>query len=60
MDMPGVAELAAGYERITVTYAARPAGAELTYATTEPELVDAVHAWFDRQISDHGDHAEAG
>jgi hypothetical protein len=60
MDMPGVNELAAGYERVTVAYSERPTGAELTYATTDPELVDAVHAWFDRQVSDHGDHAEAG
>jgi hypothetical protein len=59
-DMPGVAELAAGYDRITVTYADHPAGAELTYATDEPELVEAVHAWFERQVMDHGEHAHAG
>jgi hypothetical protein len=58
-DMPGVAELAAGYDRITVTYAERPAGAELTYTTDEPELVEAVHAWFERQVMDHGEHAHA-
>ncbi len=60
MDMPGVAELSAGYRRIDVSYSEVPAGAQLTYVTSESELVDAVHAWFDRQIMDHGDHAEAG
>jgi hypothetical protein len=60
MDMPGVDELSAGYERITVSYSEVPAGAELTYTTSEPELVDAIHAWFDRQVMDHGDNAETG
>jgi hypothetical protein len=60
MDMPGVAELSAGYERITVSYSDVPGGAQLTYTTSEPELVNAIHAWFDRQVMDHGDDAEAG
>ena len=59
MDTPGVAELSAGYVDITVTYAELPDGARLTYTTGKPELVDAIHAWFDRQIMDHGDHARA-
>jgi hypothetical protein len=59
-DMPGVAELSAGYEDVTVTYADLPAGAELTYTTDSPELIEAIHAWFARQLMDHGAHAEAG
>lgn len=59
-DMPGVAELTTGYTDIDVTYAETPDGAQLTYTTTRPELVDAIHAWFDRQLGDHGDDAEAG
>jgi hypothetical protein len=60
MDMPGVSELAAGYQRITVTYRDEPAGARLTYETSDPALIDAIHRWFDRQVMDHGDHARAG
>jgi hypothetical protein len=60
MDMPGVAELSDGYARITVTYTERPDGAELAYTTDDPELVDAIHAWFDRQVMDHGDDASGG
>jgi len=60
MDMPGVAELSAGYERISVHYADVTAGAELRYRTSDADLVDAIHAWFDRQVMDHGDDAEAG
>lgn len=59
-DMPGVAELEAGYDRVTVTYADHPAGAVLTYRTGDPELVAAVHSWFDRQLMDHGEHAHGG
>ena len=60
MDMPGVAELRAGFRDITVAYAENPAGAELRYTSADRELVDAIHAWFDRQVMDHGSHAEAG
>jgi hypothetical protein len=60
MDMPGVSELAAGYDRIEVTYHEEPAGARLTYETSDPALIDAIHRWFDRQLQDHGDHAQPG
>ncbi|MER5210337.1 aspartate carbamoyltransferase [Streptomyces sp. NPDC002838] len=59
-SMPGLAELEDGYERIEVRYRERPDGATLTYDTEEPVLVDALHDWFEAQLSDHGDHAEAG
>lgn len=59
-DMPGVAELAAGYADITVTYRQQPDGARLIYITEDPDLVAAVHSWFDRQVMDHGSDAEAG
>jgi hypothetical protein len=59
-DMDGVAELRAGYADIRVEYADRPDGAQLTYTSDDPELIDAIHAWFDRQVMDHGAHARAG
>jgi hypothetical protein len=59
-DMPGIDALAAGYEDIEVIYADVPGGAQLRYVTSEAVLVDAIHAWFDRQLSDHGPHAEPG
>ncbi|WP_151476075.1 aspartate carbamoyltransferase [Streptomyces albicerus] len=58
-SMPGLAELEDGHERIEVRYRERPDGATLTYDTEEPALVDALHDWFEAQLSDHGDHAEA-
>lgn len=59
-DMDGVAELRQGYADITVDYVDRPNGARLIYRTNRAELVDAMHAWFDRQVMDHGSHAGAG
>jgi hypothetical protein len=58
-QMPGVEKLAQAADRITVTYAELSDGATLTYDTTDRELVAALHAWFDAQVSDHGRHAEA-
>lgn len=58
--MPGLTELQNGYERIEVRYREQPDGATLTYTTEEPALVDALHDWFESQLSDHGDHAETG
>lgn len=54
MDMPGLKELEAGAARVNVTYADLPDGAQITYASTEPALISALHSWFDRQVADHG------
>jgi hypothetical protein len=59
-DMPGLAAFQAGADRITVTYEDLPAGGQLTYTTGDAALVEALHAWFDAQVSDHGSHAEHG
>jgi hypothetical protein len=56
-DMDGLAELRSGYPDITITYDDIPGGARLTYATERSQLIRAIHAWFDRQVMDHGDHA---
>jgi hypothetical protein len=53
MDMPGVNELKQGAARVTVVSAQTPDGAQITYTSTEPTLISALHAWFDRQASDH-------
>ncbi|MEM8531164.1 MAG: aspartate carbamoyltransferase [Chloroflexota bacterium] len=55
--MPGLADLEAGAERITVDYAELPDGAQIRYTTADPALIDAIHDWFAAQVSDHGHHA---
>ncbi|MFF3444657.1 hypothetical protein [Streptosporangium sp. NPDC002721] len=59
-DMPGLRELEQGHRHIDIRHTPTPAGAQLTYTTSDPSLVKALHAWFDAQVSDHGRHAEHG
>ena len=59
-EMPGLRELEAGHTRIDIRYAQAPAGAQITYTTSDPALLKALHAWFDAQVTDHGQHAEHG
>ena len=56
--MPGVPEIRAGVARIEITYSHIASGARLRFRTNKPELVGAIHRWFDAQVSDHGAHAE--
>lgn len=56
-DMPGLAALRAGAERIDVQYTPLPYGAQLRYSTDDPALVRAIHEWFMAQRADHGHHA---
>jgi hypothetical protein len=56
-DMPGLAELKAGFAQIDIRYTALPNGGEIRYTTTGPALVTALHQWFMAQVSDHGRHA---
>lgn len=53
MDMAGVKDLEQGAARVTVVYAEISDGAQITYTSTEAGLVTALHAWFDRQSTDH-------
>jgi hypothetical protein len=56
--MPGLAELRqAKPDALTVTYRDLDNGAEVTYVGTTPAIQDAIHRWFDAQLSDHGHDA---
>ncbi len=55
--MPGLAVLKDRYTEIDVQLLVGHAGSRLTYTTSEPELVQAIHDWFTAQTSDHGEHA---
>jgi hypothetical protein len=56
-EMPGLTELEAGHRSITIRYEDVPDGGRIRYATEQPDLVRAIHAWFEAQVSDHGEHA---
>jgi hypothetical protein len=60
-DMPGLAQLkSAKPGEISIAYADVKEGAELTFRTANPKLVEALHAWIDAQLSDHGADAMEG
>jgi hypothetical protein len=59
-DMPGLRDLEQGHTRIDIRYLETLAGAQITYTTSDPSLVKALHSWFDAQVTDHGQHAEHG
>ena len=55
--MPGLAQLkkAEMYD-IKYEYKALPNGAQIHYLTEYPQYVQALHEWFDAQMSEHGSH----
>ncbi len=60
-DMPGLAELrTANPGQIKVEYTVLPDGAQINYATNRPNLLKALHHWFDAQLDDHARHAVPG
>ncbi|MFE3448657.1 hypothetical protein ACFXJ8_06930 [Nonomuraea sp. NPDC059194] len=59
-EMPGLRGLEQGHTRIDIRYAEAPTGAQITYTSSDPALIKALHAWFDAQVTDHGQHAEHG
>ena len=61
-DMAGLNTLedAAAAGSLRVNYTDLPDGAELTFAVEDDTVLAALHAWFDAQVSDHGDHATEG
>jgi hypothetical protein len=59
-EMPGLAVLRADYGQIEVVYTLLSDGAQIEYKAETPELITAIHVWFDAQLSDHGTHATDG
>jgi hypothetical protein len=59
-DMPGMAEMkAAKPDELTVGYRELDDGAELDYVSHSPDMIAAIHRWFDAQVADHGQDAVA-
>lgn len=60
-DMPGLNALRNAMPgKLEVRYEVLDRGAQITYSTNEPDLVAAIHQWFDAQLSDHARHAVPG
>jgi hypothetical protein len=59
VTMPGLNELQLGAQRVKVSYSDLSDGAEITFKTTDPHLLTAIHRWFGAQLSEHGADAKA-
>ena len=57
--MPGLKDLQLGARRVKVSYSDLSDGAEITFQTTDPHLLTAIHRWFGAQLSEHGADAKA-
>ncbi|MDD1618833.1 MAG: aspartate carbamoyltransferase [Methylococcaceae bacterium] len=56
--MPGLAQLKkAETDDIKYEFKALPNGAQIHYSTEYPQYVQALHEWFDAQMSEHGNEA---
>jgi hypothetical protein len=60
MDMPGLGVLESSVGSLTVSYRDVAAGGEITFQSTDPQVVQALHDWFAAQLSDHGPDARTG
>jgi hypothetical protein len=53
-DMPGLAELEKAQPgQLRIEYEQLPKGAQIEYSSDNPALIDAIHRYFDAQLSDH-------
>lgn len=60
-EMPGLKALKnAKPGLIVIQYQNLGNGAEISYSTKTPLLINALHQWFDAQLSDHAKHAKKG
>jgi len=53
-DMPGLQVLERSGRDLTVSYRDLPDGAEITYKSTDPKILEGIHQWFAAQLHDHG------
>jgi len=59
-DMAGMHQLMMAGDRLTVAYSEIDGGGEIRYEGADPEVVEAIHAWVEAQLSHHGEHARKG
>ena len=57
-NMPGLKDLQFGARRVKVSYSDLSDGAQITFQTSDPHLLTAIHRWFGAQLSEHGADAK--
>jgi hypothetical protein len=56
-EMPGLDVLRVRHSSVEVSYADISGGGTITYRSQDRASIEAIHAWFQAQRSDHGAHA---
>lgn len=56
-DMPGLGVLRDRYSSVEVSYTEIANGGSIAYRSEDRASIEAIHAWFQAQRSDHGAHA---
>jgi hypothetical protein len=56
-NMAGLHQLMMGHDKMTIEYTDIDSGGQVLYRSNDPAMVEAIHLWFDAQLSDHGNHA---
>lgn len=56
-EMPGLSILVANPSKFTIKYVEPEYGARLEYRSMDPEIISALHQWFEAQVNDHGSDA---
>ena len=59
MNMPGLDILSGAKGKFKVEYKKLTDGAQLTFVSTQSEVINAIHQWFDAQLRDHGSDAKS-
>jgi acylphosphatase len=60
-DMPGLAQMkAAKADAIRYEYKALNNGGQIVFSSEDPQLLNALHAWIDAQIKEHGSAGLSG
>jgi hypothetical protein len=55
--VPGLQTLKDNASKLSINYTDVPGGAMITYSSSDPAVVSAIHDWFDAQLADHGTDA---
>ena len=56
--MPGLADMQAAADKVHVTFAPLPDGAQISFESDDRHAVTSIHRWFGAQLSEHGADAQ--
>ena len=58
-NMPGLDILSKSKGKFETRYNELIDGAKITFSSTDPNVINAIHSWFDAQLRDHGSDAKS-